>query len=329
MFAGGLALVIVGISGIWSYYGGAAAILATSGAQPIEKAQDPQLFNVVEELCLAGGIPMPAIYLIDDPALNAFATGRDPQHAAVVVTTGLRQTLNREELQGVLGHELSHVRHYDIRTMMLAATMAGLIVMANGVLWNWIRWGGIGGRSSRSSRDNDNGRMILIVVLFVVAILMAILAPIMAQIIQLAISRQREYMADAGSVELTRNPDGLINALKKLGSDDHDLATANAGTAHLFIVNPFHVMAHKLDWDSAFSTHPPISEPHRPVGGDEAVGIAATISQVSGAGNAPREGPAYMRHGFCPNCTSNLMIGVLSIIDHRLLVRSTPVKPRV
>jgi heat shock protein HtpX len=257
---GAIAAMIVALGGAaWSWFGGASAILSMSGAQPIEKPQDPELFNVVEELSIAAGVPMPKVYLIDDTALNAFATGRDPQHAAVAITAGLRQKLTRDELQGVLAHEMSHVRHYDIRFSMLMATMVGLIVFACDAFWRIIRYSSWSG--GRRSRDRDEGGGgIIILVLMVVAIILSILAPLVAQIIQMAYSRQREYLADAGAVELTRNPYGLASALQKLAADEDPLVdTANRGTAHLFIVNPLRKLA-EHDVDSMLSSHPPIQD---------------------------------------------------------------------
>jgi heat shock protein HtpX len=259
---GAIAAAVVGIlSATWSWFGGAAAILSMSGAQPIEKPEDPELFNVVEELSIAAGVPMPRVYLIDDTALNAFATGRDPQHAAVAITRGLRARLTRDELQGVLAHEMSHVRHYDIRFSMLMATMAGIIVFACDAFWRIIRYSSWTGGGRRSSRDRDEGGGgLIVVILFVIAIILSIIAPIIAQFIQMAYSRQREYLADAGAVELTRNPYGLASALQKLADDEDPLVdTANRGTAHLFIVNPLRKLAaHNVD--SMLSSHPPIQD---------------------------------------------------------------------
>lgn len=249
---GGLALLFALIG----YYAGDSLILATSGARRIHHADDPELFNVVEEMAIAAGIPMPAVYLIDDPALNAMATGRDPRHAAVAITTGLRHKLTRDELQGVMAHEMSHVRNYDIRLMLLMAVLVGSIVMLSDLFWQLSRGGG--GRSRSSSKDSDGGGGWIVLIIFIVAILLALIAPILAQIIQFAVSRQREYLADATAVELTRYPQGLANALRKLDADPHQLKTANRGTAHLFIANPiekFQAKAH-----SAFASHPPLKD---------------------------------------------------------------------
>ncbi|HRP61830.1 MAG TPA: M48 family metallopeptidase [Phycisphaerales bacterium] len=255
--------IIAAIGSAWSFYGGSSAILFMSGARPIEKKDDPQLFNVVEELAIAGGIPLPKVYLIDDPALNAFATGRDPQHAAVAITTGLRQQLSRDELAGVMAHEIAHIRHYDIRFAMLMATMVGIIVFASDAMLRMFFYGGAGRRGgmSRSSGGKQGGNP-AIIILLVLAILLAILAPLFATLIRLAVSRQREYLADAGAVELTRYPQGLIGALEKLGGCKVPLKGANRATAHLFIVNPLKDalkgQGHELS--SHFRTHPPLHD---------------------------------------------------------------------
>lgn len=260
----GAALLAGGIGTLWSWYGGASAILSMSGAKPLTREMDLELFNVVEELSIAAGLPVPRIFLINDSALNAFATGRDPQHAAVAITTGLRSRLTRDELQGVLAHEMAHVRHYDIRFSMLMATMVGLIVFACDAFWRIIRFNSwSGGGSSRRDRDKDSGGGgAIIVVLIVIAIVLSIIAPIIAQIIQMTYSREREYLADAGAVELTRNPYGLASALQKLANDDDPLVdTANHGTAHLYIVNPLRKMRQAAQsLDTMMSSHPPINE---------------------------------------------------------------------
>ncbi len=249
--AAGIALVFSWIS----YLSGDKMILSVSGAKPLEKKDDPQLYNVVEEMAIAAGVPMPQIYLIQDSAPNAFATGRDPQHASIAITSGLRTKLNREELQGVIAHEMSHIRNYDIRLMLLLAMLIGTIVMLSDVFWQILRFGP--SRSSRSDdRKEDKGAGVIMIVVFVIAILLAIIAPLLAQLIQLAVSRQREYLADASGVELTRNPLGLAHALKKIDDDPDILETANRGTAHLYIANPiktFEARAHSM-----FASHPPI-----------------------------------------------------------------------
>jgi heat shock protein HtpX len=262
-----VALVFASLGATWSWFGGASAILRMSGARQIQKEDDPELFNVVDEARLAAGLPMPAVYLIQETALNAFATGRDPEHASVAITTGLRQKLSRDELQGVMAHEVAHIRHYDIRFAMLMATMVGLIVFACDAFWRIglrsARFGGMGGGRRRSSgRGEGGGGGIAIIVLLAIAVLLAILAPIFARLIQMTYSRRREYLADAGAVELTRNPEGLAAALAKLADDAEPLVeAANRGTAHLFIVNPLSKMrrAHQ-QLDSLFASHPPIQK---------------------------------------------------------------------
>jgi len=251
----GIAAAIAFLLTIASYYGGSSVLLGLSKAREITKADDPQLFNVVEELCLAGGLLMPKIYVIDDTAMNAFATGRDPRHACVAITTGLRTRLNRDELQGVMAHELSHVRHYDILFATLIAVMVGVLVMLCDIFLRSLRWGMMGRRSRGRGRQAGGPVMVIIVV---VAIVLAIISPILAKIIQLAISRQREYLADAGGVELTRNPEGLASALAKLSNDQEVLEVANRATAPLYIVHPIKQFEERAS--SIFDTHPPIRD---------------------------------------------------------------------
>ena len=261
LLAGGIAGGIALLFALIGYYSGDSVILASTGARPIRHQDDPELFNVVEEMSIAAGIPMPRVYLIIDPALNAFATGRDPQHAAVAITAGLRHQLTRDELQGVIAHEMSHIRNYDIRLMLLMAVLVGTIVMAADFFWQLLRWGGTDSRdsSSKSSSDSksDGGGWIVLVVI-VLAVLLALIAPLLAQIIQFAVSRQREYLADASAVELTRYPQGLANALRKLQGDAAVLKTANGGTAHLFIANPLKKFQDRAE--SMLASHPPLKD---------------------------------------------------------------------
>ena len=252
----GIAAVVAFVLTLLSYFAGSSALLGMSKARQITKAHDPQLFNVVEEMCLAGGIPVPKVYLIGDTAMNAFATGRNPRHASVAITTGLRTRLNRDELQGVIAHELSHVRNYDILYAMLMAVMVGVLVMLCDVFLRSLWFGG-GARRSRR-RDSRGGGGALQVVLIIIAVVLAIIAPILARIIQMSLSRQREYLADAGSVELTRNPDGLVGALSKLGGDTEVLEVANRATAPLYIVHPIKKFEKRAN--SIFNTHPPIKD---------------------------------------------------------------------
>lgn len=249
--AAGIGLAIA----VGSFFGGSNVLLGFSRAKRIQESDDPELFHVVEEVCIAGGLPMPKVYIIDDTAMNAFATGRDPKHAAVAITRGLRDKLTRDELQGVMAHEMSHVRHYDIRYAMLMAVMVGVLVVLCDAFLHSLWWGA-GTRGRRRSRGKGGGGAQ--VVILVVAIVLAILAPILARLIHMALSRQREYLADAGSVELTRNPQGLASALAKLNGDEEVLEVANRATAPLYIVHPikkFEARASKIT-----KTHPPIAD---------------------------------------------------------------------
>lgn len=250
-------LIAFGVAGAYffiSWRFGDSMILASSGARKILHEESPQFWNVVEELSIAGGIPMPKAYIIEDEALNAFATGRDPQHASVAITKGLLEKLNREELQGVMAHEMSHVRNYDIRFAMLMAVMVGSIVLLADIVRRSIFYSSLGGR--RKSRDSRGGGQVQ-AILAVVAVILSIIAPLLASLIQFAVSRQREYLADASAVELTRNPLGLISALKKFSADPNELKRASKGMQHLYIVNPF--LNKKQGKDSLFSTHPSLS----------------------------------------------------------------------
>jgi heat shock protein HtpX len=223
-----------------------------SGAKEVTERDQPQLLNVIQEIALAANVPMPRVYLIDDTAPNAFATGRDPAHASVAITIGLLQKLDREELQGVMAHELSHVRNYDIRFSLMVGVMVGSIALLADFFLRYSFWGG--GR--RSSRDSDSGMGGLGVVIFILAMVLAILAPIMARLVQMAVSRQREYLADVSGVELTRNPYGLERALAKIALDTEPLEVANRATQHLYFENP--VKPATGTSRSLFSTHPPV-----------------------------------------------------------------------
>jgi heat shock protein HtpX len=256
-----LALVVSGIYALVGYYAGAGMVLAMSGARPIQKSDDPQLYNIVEELAIASGLPVPKLYVIDTPAMNAFATGRDPQHAVVAVTRGLRERLGRDELQGVLAHELSHVKNLDIRFMTLMAALVGVVVLLADLGARAIFYGG--GRRGRSrSRGGGGGGGIAMLVIILVAVLLAIVAPILAQLIQLAVSRQREFLADASAAHMTRYPEGLARALEALAADTAPMEQASRATAHLFIVPP--MMANNRRFGgrgtSMWSSHPDIAE---------------------------------------------------------------------
>jgi len=239
---------------VGSYFAGDKLVLATSGAREVSQESAPQLMNVVQELALAAHLPMPKVYIIDDTAPNAFATGRDPAHASVAITTGLLQKLDREELQGVLGHELSHVRNLDIRFTLLVAVLVGSIALLADFFLRFTFWSGVAGGRRSSRRDEGGGG--LQVVFLIVGLVLAVIAPIIARAVQLAVSRQREYLADASSVEMTRNPYGLERALAKIAQDQEVLEVANRATQHLYIVNPIKKFESRAS--GLMSTHPPI-----------------------------------------------------------------------
>jgi len=249
-----VALVLGILMTAGSWFSGDQLVLTASKARRVDETSAPQLTNVVREMSLAAGVPMPAVYVIDDTAPNAFATGRDPTHASIAITTGLLEKLDREELQGVIGHELSHVRNYDIRFTLLVGVLVGSIALLADMYLRIGFWTGFGGRGRRSSGSSDSGGLGLVV--FVISIVLAILAPIAARLVQLAVSRQREYLADASAVELTRNPVGLENALVKIAADQEPLEVANRATQHLYIVNPMKKLSDR--GMGLFSTHPPI-----------------------------------------------------------------------
>jgi heat shock protein HtpX len=253
----GLAIAagIWGVMSLVSYFGGDQILLSSSGAVPVVKEVHPQLFNVVEEMTIAAGLnKMPAIYIINDPAPNAFATGRNPQTASIAVTAGLLATLNRDELQGVVAHEMSHIIHRDILYVTIAGVMLGAIsILANIYLRGFLRGG-----SSLGRRTSGKGGGQAQLVMFVVAIVLAILAPILAQLLYFALSRSREYMADGGGARLTRYPEGLASALEKIATSPTHLDTANKATAPMYIVNPF--MQAKGRSIGLMSTHPPIEK---------------------------------------------------------------------
>ena len=248
-----VAVVIGGLSSIGSYFVGDKLVLAASSAKPVSEEEAPQLYNVIRELTIAAGIPMPAVYVIQEDAMNAFATGRDPNHSSIAITTGLLNVMNREELQGVLGHELSHVRNFDIRFSLLVGVLVGGMALLSSFFLRYTFWFG-GGR--RSNNDNNGGGGGLQIIVFVIAIILAILAPIFTRLVQLAVSRQREYLADASSVELTRNPHGLESALAKLAGDRTVMKEANPATQHLYFHNP--LMKLNANPSALFSTHPPL-----------------------------------------------------------------------
>jgi len=249
----GIALILAGFTSIGSYYYSDKIVLATAKAKQIQKSDNPELFNIVENLCIGDGLPMPKIYIINDDSPNAFATGRDPKHAIVCVTTGIFALLDKSELEGVIAHELSHVKNFDIRLMGIVAVLVGFIAILANLFTYQLMWGGLG--NDREDRNNN-----LQVIFLIIGIVLAILSPIVATLIQLAVSRKRELLADASGVLLTRYPEALASALDKLSKDPHSLKSASNATAHLFIVNPFKGKSTRQWFTSLFDTHPPIEE---------------------------------------------------------------------
>lgn len=240
---------------IWtliSYFASARVALFLNGAKKAEKQKYPYLVNIVEALSLAAGIPVPEIYIIDSPAMNAFATGRSPEKAYVAFTTGLLEKLDRQELEGVAAHEISHIKNYDIRVQTIAVMLAGFIVMIADLLYRMFIWGGFRSRDREERGGNALGVLILLVI--------SIIAAVFAELLKLAVSRQREYLADATAALLTKNPEGLASALEKIASDTAPLKYANQATAHLYIVNPFKKKSIQQTFTNLFSTHPPIED---------------------------------------------------------------------
>ena len=242
-----IALLVALFISLITFFYGDKMVLGISGARPVDRKKNPYLANVVEGLAIAAGIPAPKAYVIQDSAPNAFATGRDPKNSSVAVTTGLLEKLNRLELEGVIAHEMSHIKNYDIRYATLVAIMVGTVAL----LSDWMR------RSffyrGRRKKGGAGGGIIILI-----ALVLAILAPIVAQLIRLAISRQREYLADANGALLTRYPEGLASALEKISKDTEPLEAANKATAHLYIINP--LLEHRGKLNTLFSTHPPAEE---------------------------------------------------------------------
>jgi heat shock protein HtpX len=236
----------------FSYFYGDKVAIAMTGAQKITKEQSPRLFRTVENLSIGAGlVPMPGVYVINDPSINAFATGRDPKHSLVAVTTGALQKLDDQELEGVVAHEISHIKNFDIRTMAIAVVLVGVVALISEMFLRSMWFGG----SDRRNRSNDSGGGLIIIL----AIVGAILAPLMAQMLKFALSRQREYLADASAALLTRYPEGLARALEKIKADTTPLKKANTATAHLYIESPLEDRrGSKIA--NLFSTHPPTEE---------------------------------------------------------------------
>lgn len=243
----GIALVIAGITSIGSYYYSDKLVLATTGAKEIKKSDYPKYYRTVENMCIAAGLSMPKVYIVNDPSPNAFATGRDPKHAVVCATTGLLEMMDDAELEGVIAHELSHIKNYDIRLMGVVVVLVGFIAIISDLFI----------RATFYSNNDDNKASAIFLIL---AIVFAILSPIAATLIQLAVSRKREYLADASGALLTRYPEGLASALEKLAHDKTPPRVASNATAHLYIENPFDNKKVKNFFTGLFNTHPPLEE---------------------------------------------------------------------
>jgi len=244
------------------YFGGRGIVGLINDAHRIEKPEDPVLFNVVEEMAIAGGVPAPEVYVIFDESPNAFASGRDPAHAMIGITSGLRKKLSRDELQAVIAHEMSHIKNYDILLMMMVGVFAGLIVLVSDFFLRSFQ-GSLRMSGGRTSGDGKvfarKGGLLFIAIAIVVAVLLSWLAPLIARLLQLAVSREREYLADATAVQLCRNPLALASALKKIAMDPEELHVKNRATEHMFIVNPDpRLRLANPDLDSVWSTHPPL-----------------------------------------------------------------------
>ncbi len=246
-----LAFFIAVIMVFSAYYKSDSLVLSISKAKPVLEKEWPHLFHSVEGLAIAAGIPKPKLYMIDDTAINAFATGRDPEHAVIVVTKGAAQRLNRLELEGVIAHEMSHIKNYDIRFMMLVTVLVGTAALLSNIILRSFLWGGTGG-----NRKGGGGIQIALIVL---GLILAILTPVIAQLIKFAISRKREFLADADGALITRYPKGLADALRKISVDQEPLEVANEATENLYISNPFK-KKHKSWFKGMFNTHPPVEE---------------------------------------------------------------------
>ena len=243
--AGAIVLGLLGVgAALYAYYFGSATVLAASGAREANPQQYQQLYNIVQALAIGDGLPLPKVYVIDDPSPNAFATGRDPNHAAVTVTTGLLQMMNREELEGVLAHEMSHIKNFDVRLLLVVTTMIGMAALISSVFWN----------SLGRARLRGQGA----VVVLAIGVLFTLIAVIVGPLMQLALSRQRESLADVSGVELTRNPQGLITALEKIAQNDRPPERFNHAVAAMMIDNPEE--HHGSFFSRLFDTHPPIAE---------------------------------------------------------------------
>jgi heat shock protein HtpX len=251
-----VAVAFAFLTNFFAYYYSDRVALAISGAKEITGSQNQELYRLVENLCIAGGLYMPALYVIDDTAPNAFAAGRDPQHAVIVVTKGLLEKLDKQEIEGVISHELSHIKDYDIRLMTIVVVLAGLVVLMSDLFLRWTFYSPRGSRRSSSGQGSGQAQAIILVI----ALVLALLAPICAQLIKFSISRKREFLADAEGAMMTRYPEGLARALEKISADQEPLEVANKATAHLYIANPLKGKGQENFLARMFSTHPPIEE---------------------------------------------------------------------
>jgi heat shock protein HtpX len=288
-----IALGFAILQSLFSYYGGTSLVLASVRARELtpDTPQHQTVLDVIHEMALAARMPVPKAYVMNDPSPNAFATGRDPAHSVICVTQGLIDTMDREELQGVLGHEMAHVRDYDIRTMMMIAVLvAGIAMLADFVYRAMWYTGGVGveGGGGGSGDNNDSGTGQAGALIGIAVLILGVLAPIFAQLLAMAVSRQREYLADASSIEFTRNPRALLRALERIAQTESPLRNASRGTAHMFIVNPLQGARDDDEgfFDNLFSTHPPLSRRIarlRAMLAEAPVGGAATAASGTGA----------------------------------------------
>ena len=256
------ALIFGGVQAIVSFYAGAQLVLLSVHARTLtpDTLQHQQVLDVINEMAIAAQMPVPRAYIMDDPAPNAFATGRDPQHSVICVTQGLVDHMDREELQGVIGHEMSHIRDYDIRTMMIVAVMVGGIAMLSDFFFRMMFYSsGRGGGRSSNGKNDGGGALVLV---YIATLILAVVAPILSHLVAMAISRQREYLADASSVEFTRNPRALLRALEEIAKSESPLKAGTSGTAHLFIVNPREGLREDKEGflDNLLSSHPPLGK---------------------------------------------------------------------
>lgn len=245
-FFAGIAFIFASLTAVFSYFSGSNAVLALSGAKQISEKDNPHLYHIVENLCIGTGMPMPKIYIMNDPSPNAFATGRDPKHGVICFTTGILEILNKSELEGVTAHELSHIKNLDIRLMAVVTVLVGFVAILSEFFL----------RSLWFKSDDNRAQGVFVII----GIVLALLSPLVATLIQLSVSRKREFLADASGALLTRYPDGLASALEKLAHDKKPLHNATNATAHLFIENPFQHKDTKHWFTNLFNTHPPMEE---------------------------------------------------------------------